>query len=307
VYSTIMAPTAGSENEAAAISVAVKLARGFEADLRLVRVDADQPVGPAVRDHAREFNVDLIVMSSHVRGGMQSSRLGQVTDYIIRHTNLPVLVVKPPVSFIGGARAEGEFRRIVVPLDGSALAEQILPAVAALALQLKSAVSLLRILTPLTQSQKQTLQPGLPWWDTDIPTAEAHLTRAASYLTAAGIPVIKDVVLSDDIATAILDYSRRTKADLIAIATSGSGGMSQLVFGSVAAEVTRKSPTSLLVFHPKRSPVTDKTELPSGQWQRERGSGAFARIALDPDPATVCFDNALRNSEAEAGALPVGA
>jgi hypothetical protein len=41
------------------------------------------------------------------------------------------------------------------------------------------------------------------------------------------------------------------RADIIALATSGTGGMSRFVFGTVADEVTRKSTTSLLVFHPK--------------------------------------------------------
>ena len=127
-----------------------------------------------------------------------------------------------------GATPEQTFSRIVVPLDGSALAEQILPEVAALASRLNSTVSLLQVLTPLTYSQKEIMQPGLPWWDTDIAAADAYLARAASYLTGEGLTVSKDVVLSEDVATAILDYSARTRADLIALATSGVGGMSRL-------------------------------------------------------------------------------
>ncbi len=310
MYKVIMAPTEGSDSERAAISVAVKLAQRFEADLRLVRVVApplgietvprppvlmiteqtllderlarlhklealgtecralgdirvmtaleEGPVTPTLRDYAEKFGVDLVVMSSHSRGAVKRITLGSVTDYLIRNTNIPVLVVKPPVSFIG-ATPEQNLSRIVVPLDGSALAQQILPEVAALASQLNSTVNLLQILTPQTYSQKQIMQPGFPWWDTDIANADAYLARAASYLTEEGLTVSKDVVLSDDVATGILDYSMRTRADLIAIATSGSGGMSRFVFGTVADEVTRKSPTSLLVFHPKPSAVTDNT------------------------------------------------
>ncbi len=308
MFKVIMAPTEGSDTERAAISVALKLAQRFDADLRLVRVETtpliietvarppvlmiteqtllderlarlhklealgtecralgeirvmtaleDGPVAPTLRDYAEKFNVDLIVMSSHARGGVKRVTLGSVTDYLIRNTNIPVLVVRPPASFIG-ATPEQTFSRIVVPLDGSALAEQILPEVAALALRLKSTVSLLHVLTPLTYSQKEIMQPGLPWWDSDIATADAYLTRAASYLTEEGLTVSKDVVLSEDIATAILDYSMRTRADLIALATSGSGGMSRFVFGTVADEVTRKSTSSLLIFHPKRPGATD--------------------------------------------------
>lgn len=302
MHKVIMVPTEGSDTERAAISVAVKLAQRFDADLRLVRVQTaplvienvvrppvleiteqtllderfarlrklealgtelraladirvitaleDGPIAPTLRDYAKKFNVDLIVMSSHSRGGVKRIALGSVTDYLLRQTNIPVLVVKPPVSFIG-ATPEETVSRIIVPLDGSALAEQILPEVAALALRLNSTVSLLHVLTPVTYSQKEIMQPGLPWWDSDIATADAYLARAASHLTEKGVTVSKDVVLSDDIATAILDYAARARADLIAIATRGSGGMSRFVFGTVSDEVTRKSSSSLLIFHPK--------------------------------------------------------
>jgi len=302
MHKVIMAPTEGSDSEKVAISVAVKLAQRFEADLRLVRVKSeplvvdtsaqmpvlpteemlweervahlrklealgsecralgeirvmtaleDGPIGPTLRDYALKFNVDLIVMSSHARGGMKRIALGSVTDYLIRRTNIPVLVVRPPVSFIGEGLQQQPVSRIVVPLDGSGLAEQILPDVSALALRLGSTVSLLHVLTPISYSQKEIMQAGLPWWDADIAAADAYLARAASYLTEEGLAVTKDVVLSDDIASAILDYSARMRADVIALATSGVGGMSRFVFGTVADEVTRKSTTSLLVFHPK--------------------------------------------------------
>jgi nucleotide-binding universal stress UspA family protein len=314
MYKVIMAPTEGSDSERAALSVAVKLAQRFDAELRLVRVlsaplvfepggpppsleNVDQmirderlarlrklealgtelralgeirvitaledgPIAPALRDYAQRFKVDLIVMSSHSRGGLKRVALGSVTDYLLRQTNVPVLVVKPPVSFIGAAPQENA-GRIVVPLDGSALAEQILPEVAALALRLNSSVVLLHVLTPVTYSQKEIMQPGLPWWDSDIAGADAYLARTASYLTEEGVAVSTDVVLSADIAHAILDYAARIRADLIAIATRGVGGMSRFVFGTVADEVARRSSTSLLVFHPKGAEPVNVAERSS--------------------------------------------
>jgi nucleotide-binding universal stress UspA family protein len=314
MYRVIMAPTEGSDSEKAALSVAVKLAQRFDAELRLVRVLSaplvfepdgrppaletleetfreerlarlrklealgtecrvlgeirvitaleDGPVAPTLRDYAKRFNVDLIVMSSHSRGGLKRIALGSVTDYLLRQTNVPVLVVKPPVSFIG-ATPEETAGRIVVPLDGSALAEQILPEVAALALRLNSSVVLLHVLTPVTYSQKEIMQPGLPWWDSDIAGADAYLVRTAEYLTEQGVAVSTDVVLSEDIAGTILDYSARIRADLIAIATRGIGGMSRFVFGTVADEVARRSSTSLLVFHPKGADAANLAERSS--------------------------------------------
>ena len=311
MYKVIMAPTEGLDTERYAISVATHLAQRFDAELRLVRVEAapigletlnpaavvaaeealresrlarlrklealgtecrglgeirvitaleDGAAAPTLCDYAGRFKVDLSVMSSHARGGISRFALGSVADYLIRRADVPVLIVKPGLTFSRGKPGE-TFNRIVVPLDGSALAEQILPQVAALASRLNATVSLLHVLTPLTYSQKEIMQPGLPWWDTDIAIADEYLTRAASYLTESGLPVSKDVVLSEDIPSAILDYASRSRADLIAIASSGAGGIGRFVFGSVADEVTRKSQTSLLVFHPKKTATrTTSTE-----------------------------------------------
>lgn len=226
-------------------------------EIRVITALEDGVVAPTLRDYAKRFKVDLIIMSSHARGGLSRIALGSVADYLIRRADVPVLIVKPPVTLFGGGPGE-TFNRIVVPLDGSALAEQILPQVAALASCLNATVSLLHVLTPLTYSQKEIMQPGLPWWDTDIATADEYLTRTASYLTESGLSVSKDVVLSEDIPSAILDYASRSRADLIAIASSGAGGVGRFVFGSVADEITRKSQTSLLVFHPKRGVTETK-------------------------------------------------
>jgi nucleotide-binding universal stress UspA family protein len=230
-------------------------------DIRVISALEDGPIGPTLRDYVREFRVDLIVMSSHSRGGLKRVALGSITDYLIRHTNVPVLVVRGPEMFVGAPFQEA-VGKIVVPLDGSALAEQILPVVASLALRVRAGVSLLQVLTPRTYSQQQIMQPGPPWWDADIAAADSYLAGAASGLTEKGVAVSTDVILSENVSDAILDYAARTRADLIAIATRGSGGMSRFVFGTVADEVTRKSPRSLLVLHPKlERPLDESPEV----------------------------------------------
>ncbi len=211
----------------------------------------DGIVAPTLTDYAKRVNADLIVMSSHARGGLKRLTLGSVTDYLIRRSDIPVLVVKPSASSTDGEPTH-TLNRILVPLDGSAVAEQILPLVTSFAARLNATVSLVYVLTPLTYAQKQIMQPGLPWWDEDIAIANAYLTAAADRLTASGLSVAKEVVLSENIPSAILAYSHRMRADLIAIATNGRGGVSRFLFGGVADEVTRTSPTSLLVFHPEQ-------------------------------------------------------
>ena len=228
--------------------------------VRVITSLEDGPVGPSLREYAEKFGVDLIVMSSHARGGIKRITLGSVTDYLIRHTHIPVLVVKAGTTLLDTPSTPA-VARIVVPLDGSALAEQILSAVASLALRINATVSLLQVLTPTTYSQERIMQPGFPWWEADIAAAETYLANAAGRLAEEGVAVSKDVVLGENIAASILDYAARMRADLIAIATSGAGGMTRFVFGSVADEVTRKSPESLLVFHPESKAVGTETPV----------------------------------------------
>jgi nucleotide-binding universal stress UspA family protein len=293
----ILAPTEGSDSEREALSVAVKLARIQGAVVHLVRIEPTPyliepagkartydsnraaledrkvsrdelevlaaacratahiqvissfekgPVGRTLWDYARKSGADLIVMASHSHGGRKRIALGSVTEYLIRRTNIPVLVVKGRASFIGPTEAE-TFATIVIPLDGSELSEAILPAATKLALLLKAKVNLVHVLTREA-------------------TVNDYLGRVAGELAAEGISVTTDVLLSDDITAALLDYSARAKAGVIAIATSGAGGMSRFVFGSVADELTRRSPISLFAFHP----VDQKQEARGAAQSRAR-------------------------------------
>jgi len=223
--------------------------------IRVITALQEGNLTQTLRDYAAEINADLIVMSSHSRGGLKRIDLGSVTDFLIRNTHIPVLVVKPDVSFIDEA-SDNTARRIVVPLDGSPMAEQILREVVALASLLNATVTVLHVLTPQTYSQKRIVQPGLPWWDADIAGADAYLSGPADYMTKNGIAATKEVILNENVPGAILDYATRVRANLIAIATNGIGGIRRFVFGTVADEVTRKSPVSLLVFHPNVETTT---------------------------------------------------
>ncbi len=207
----------------------------------------DGPVPDAIHAYAKRNKVDLIVMSSHGRGGIARLSLGSVTDSLIRHTTIPVLVVKPRPGYVDPPAPEA-FKRIVVPLDGSSVAEQVLPGVVALARADKSELTLLRVVVPRTSSQKAIANESTPWWDKDVAAAEAYLFRTADKLREDGFPTKTDVVIGENVATSIAFYAARESADLVAIATHGRGGLSRALIGSVADALTRTSQTSLLVL-----------------------------------------------------------
>lgn len=227
----------------------------------------DGPVPDALQTYADRNKVDLIVISSHGRGGIARLSLGSVTDSLIHRTTIPVLVVKPHPSYLS-PQAGDPFRRIVVPLDGSSVAEQILPEVVALAKVEKSELTLLRVLAPRTSSQKTIADKSIPWWDKNVAAAEAYLFRTAAKLRKDGFVATTVVVIGEDIAQAIADYASGVGADLVAIATHGRGGISRALRGSVADVVTRTSRTAMLVLRPvgahaKKAPAKE-ARLPRG-------------------------------------------
>ena len=229
------------------------------------------PVADVLQGYARRHDVDLIVMSTHGRTGVSRLSLGSVTDSLIRHTSIPVLVVKPPESYLH-PQLDHAFKRIVVPLDGSTLAEQVLPRVLTLAKLEEAEVSLLQVLIPHSYSQKEMLDLNLPWWDKDVSLAQAYLFRIAARLRRNGLVVTTDIVIGENAADAIGDFASRGKADLIAIATHGRGGLARMLRGSVADAIMHSGRMSMLVLKP--DDVAKKEDAP------ESGGDLAAAAAL---------------------------
>jgi len=241
----------GRSERASALSelyaLAAECRSGFKTD---ITVDLHGgPVADVLQGYARRHDVDLIVMSTHGRTGVSRLSLGSVTDSLIRHTSIPVLVVKTPESYLNPQLTHA-FKRIVVPLDGSTLAEQVLPRVLALAKLEDAEVSLLQVLIPHSYSQKEMFDPNLPWWDKDVSVAQAYLFRIASRLRRDGLIVTTDIVIGENAADAIGDFTSREKADLIAIATHGRGGLARMVRGSIADAIMHAGKVSMLVLKP---------------------------------------------------------
>ena len=218
-----------------------------EADVDVTVALETGPVADALEGYAKRNDIDLIVISSHGRGGFSRLSLGSVTDSLIRRTTIPVLVVKPPASYLN-PQVRGAFKRIVVPLDGSALAEQILQRVISLAVLEDSELVLLSVIRRAGSNSEG--DQSAPWWEKDVAEAKAYLSRVAHRTRASQLSVLTDVVIGDDIADEIAAYAGRENADLVAIATHGRGGLSRVLRGSVADALTRAARSCVLVFHP---------------------------------------------------------
>lgn len=210
----------------------------------------DGPVADALRGHALRHQVDLIVMATHARRGMARVWLGSVADRLIRETGIPVLIARPPslaTELVDGAC----YRRIIVPLDGSALAERSLPPAIALAELEHAELTLLRIVPAAKDIPDGELHATIgPARARDVDEAERYLAGVRVHLAESHVRIRSAVVVADDIPRAIIGFGQANDGDLIAIATHGRGGISRAVLGSVADRVMSEGVLSALVIHP---------------------------------------------------------
>lgn len=148
------------------------------------------------------------------------------------------------------------YARIVVPLDGSQVAEQILPHVEALARQFGSVVALVHATTSPdaliggSVSGADAMGGGII--DPE-PTIAAERDEMRDYFQAL-VPRLREQGLTVDAqlaegpaAEAIIRYADEVRADLIAMTTHGRGGLGRMVLGSVADRVLRHAPCPLLL------------------------------------------------------------
>ncbi len=140
------------------------------------------------------------------------------------------------------------FKHILVPLDGSRLAEAALPAAAYLARALKAPVTLLHIIeqdAPAEVHRDRHL--------TNPDEADAYLTRIASRSVMRGIKLDWHVHTApvSDVARSIVDHSAdEFQPDLILLTSHGKSGTHDLVFGSIAQQVAAASGTPVLFVKP---------------------------------------------------------
>jgi nucleotide-binding universal stress UspA family protein len=142
------------------------------------------------------------------------------------------------------------YERVLVPLDGSELAEAILPFVEQVAGPLDAEVVLLRVIEPpspveLMASAGVVAPDIFTLRDMD---AKTYLSAVERRLSKKGLRARTRVTLGGPPAEEILAAIKATSADLVAMATHGRSGLGRALFGSVAESVLRASPVPVLLI-----------------------------------------------------------
>jgi nucleotide-binding universal stress UspA family protein len=191
-----------------------------------------------VLEHLQAVKADLIVMVTHGLGSVGRFFLGSVADELIRRGGAPVLLVPrrdPPAGLL----PHPELTRLIIPLDGSPLAEEALgPSLHLARVMEATECTLLRVLDPAVSAKTQA-------------DAEAYLAVLVRRVQDGRLQARTRIALANQPAKAILEEAARQPGSLIGMATHGRGGATRLLLGSVADKVIRAATVPVLVYRPR--------------------------------------------------------
>jgi nucleotide-binding universal stress UspA family protein len=184
-------------------------------------------VAETISTHAANQNMDLIVISTHGRSGVQRFLLGSVAGALMQQSPVPLLITRPGGMKATAAQGPVAFRRLMVTLDGSEAAENILPYITPLASAFDSEIILLSVPDGVDNEDKNQY-------------IKNYLEGMAASFTGEGLRA-QPVITGFELAQTIVEYGITHKVDLIMMATHGRGGMERFMLGSVADRVVRQA------------------------------------------------------------------
>lgn len=148
------------------------------------------------------------------------------------------------------------YKRALVPLDGSMIAEAIVPFILEIAGPLDMEVALLRVVVPspplVIEGSTHAVVEDAEKLRAD---AEQYLESIATALRARGVRVTTHVRYGGDAVGEITAAARETGADLIAMTTHGRGGFGRLLFGSIAEAVLRQAEIPVFLMRQTKAQV----------------------------------------------------
>jgi nucleotide-binding universal stress UspA family protein len=211
-------------------------------------------VAHSITEHSAEMAPDLIVMTTHGRGGARRLFFGAIAQQVIGTGWTPVLMVRP----VEGKKAapdirSGDWGTILVPLDGNATHEKGLPVGAGIARAFHSRIHLLMVVPKMgnlrgTEAAASSVLPGATRLklEMDSVRAQEYLAARAEDLKRDGLETSTETARGAP-ATVIIRVARHREADLIVLGTHGKVGADAFWSGSVAAQVTERTGVPLLL------------------------------------------------------------
>ncbi len=269
----IQVPLDGSQLAEMALPIAMSLARASNATLCLVSVAGGKPgdlinsdselyleetssslnqngfsscfhvgTGPAAHSIvriAKGEDVDMIMMTTRGRSGIARGILGSVTDAVISETSIPVYVVRSDNA--PDSKHLAHDSGIIVPLDGSELAETALDDAIVLAESSLSPIYLVRVVDDGADSDVRDV-------------AGAYLDRIAERLARRKILAIPELINGEP-GESIIRAMNRHPGAVVVMTSRGAGGITRWMRGSVADWLIQRAPGPVVIVSPNQPAV----------------------------------------------------
>jgi len=183
---------------------------------------------------AMEEKCDLILMTT--RGGSKVKRwaIGGVTEQVLRMSPIPVL----PIQSRTRPAKNNRVRRVIVPVDGSELAEEVIPWATALARMMKARLVFLHVYPPAHAGIRSRMRENFE-------ALRTRMIRKCELLKKEGVRA-RFTVRTDDPAESILAHVGMN--DMIVTTTHGEGGFKRWIFGSVAEKLIHEARVPVFVY-----------------------------------------------------------
>ena len=213
-------------------------------------------VEAGILDYATAHDIDLIVMATHGRRGLDHLVLGSVAEAVARQAPCPVLTVRPSQE-----HSEVEVRHILVPIDFSPHAWLAAAHAKELAALFHAKLCLLHVLEVLPPIGLADLPPKLPSAQEQADARQA-LLDLSNEAGGPEVPVDAAVVAGHPTLD-VIEATREFDIDLLVMATHGRTGLERVLLGSVTERAIQQAPCPVFVvkafgkqlLHPSERPA----------------------------------------------------
>lgn len=213
-----------------------------------------------VLDTAYRQDVRLVILGPHRADAFADAVTGTITEKVLAAAACPVLIAQQEMH--------GDYRKVLVALDGSTRSAQVLHEVETLALTQDSFATVVHAHEPAYAAMMNTVGVGA---DSIIKYAESSRSQATDHIEALLAAYSRDArryqisIVEMRPAAAILRAVETLKPDLVVLGTRGHGRFRRALLGSVASEVLRAVQCDVLLVPDRRA------TLPSGHGERLAG------------------------------------
>jgi len=217
----------------------------------------------AIIKYGETNRIDLMLIATHGQSGLGGWAIGSIAHKLITLSKMPIFLIRPHA---GETQISKEWpKKVLMPLDGSSLAESVLLPIETISQQGNSRLEL----TLLRVCESRDLISDYPEasmplsWEEHVKAAMAaaehscgiYLDDIQTRLQTSGIQTNSQVILGDkdNVSQNIVDYTNKGNYDLIAMSTHGRSAISVWPYGHVADRLVQVLSVPLLLVHPEKT------------------------------------------------------